>query len=246
MPSLMWVALAGALGCRGSIAPASTSTVGVRNLPVDIVFVVDDTDSMANRQRRLALGVPSLVAALQDATINARIGVTTTSADLDDPDAGRLLGDPPMLGLADADALADRMEVGIDGSPFEGGLEAALLAVDGKNPGVPRYNSRLALVFVTDENDCSHQGAITGGGPGLCHTEEDALVPVADYLEAYEAIAPTVVHGIVGIPGSTCADAFMGQRIGEAIEATDGILADICAADYIDAMDAIGWGIAQP
>ena len=69
----------------------------------------------------------------------------------------------------DAPAIADPIErvkqafsciarLGTDGCGYEHPLEAARRALDGKtNPGFLRTNALLAVVFITDEDDCSAQ-----------------------------------------------------------------------------------------
>lgn len=45
--------------------------------------------------------------------------------------------------------------LGTKGSTFEAGLQAMVYALDGRNPGFPRKDADLAVIFVTDEDDCS-------------------------------------------------------------------------------------------
>ena len=82
---------------------------------------------------------------------------------------------------------------GTRGNGFEMGLEAALVAtssarLDGPNAGLVRPDADLALVFLTDENDCSDRGALDLVNGNVCEWESDGLVPVATYREHFRAL----------------------------------------------------------
>ena len=106
--------------------------------------------------------------------------------------------------------------IGTHGSPFERGLDAvdALFAGDafdascaGDLEELRRADADLLIVFVTDEDDCSHGGGAHGFddetlevcGPGEalvtdhrvsdCYDAPDTLAPVAAYAERWRAIA---------------------------------------------------------
>lgn len=84
--------------------------------------------------------------------------------------------------------------VGTRGYGIEKGLGAAVAAVspgltDGPNAGLLRDDARFAVMFVTDENDCTHDGSIeenTACGGDVCEfwNREDQLggplIPVAE------------------------------------------------------------------
>src|SRR5688500_16619843 len=101
------------------------------NEEVDILFVVDDSFSMAEEQAALAAGLQSFIAAIDEAGSDFHIGVISTSADANDPNRGLLLGDPAVLTRADdyVRLFQERVVVGIDGSDHEKGLEAAAVAL---------------------------------------------------------------------------------------------------------------------
>lgn len=77
---------------------------------------------------------------------------------------------------------------GTRGSGFEMGLEsvhAALSpdALETYNSGFLRPDAYLAVIFITDENDCSDRGALEKVNGNICEWEDDKLVPVQDYVD---------------------------------------------------------------
>jgi hypothetical protein len=198
----------------------------------DVLFVIDDSASMAEEQALLQLNFAQFVAVLEDTYAEFHLGVTTTSVSGDD--AGELRGGiltsetPDFVNVATS-ALA----VGTGGDRDEQGLAAAALAVDpANNPGFVREGAELNVVVFSDEDDHS---------PGA----------VEEYLYAYEDVAGVnnyAVHAIVGdLPegcasGSTAADA--GDRYLAAAVQTGGWRDSICAEDYTPILTRVGLDIA--
>ena len=199
---------------------------------IDLLFVVDDTASMAQEQAALADASTAFVGALDDAGLAWHTGVVRT--DMTRADAGWLRGDPWVLtsGVADAEArFADAVQVGVDGGGPEAGLAVALQALDlarpdGPNAGFRRDDAALHVVFVSDGDD-----------------ESDGWLgehPVAAFLEAMEAEAanglPARASAIVGDLPSGCASdrgtARPAARYHQVAEATGGVTASICAVDF--------------
>jgi hypothetical protein len=223
-PAQMVDAQRACLGC-------STSTIVAprRRDAFDILFVVDNSPSMAPKQQALAAALPSFVAGLHAAQIDYHIGVVTTNLGINVangtatgapfpspviPACNTAAGDDGVLqnvactnrgGSSAEDAAAcatacpdpsylpqnggryitlqdgltnvpQLMQGGADQGPtraFEcmalvgsGGcgisqpLEAARRALDGHRPenaGFNRGTSGLAIIFITDQDDCSVQ-----------------------------------------------------------------------------------------
>ncbi|MBN2496487.1 MAG: VWA domain-containing protein [Deltaproteobacteria bacterium] len=98
--------------------------------------------------------------------------------------------------LLDPDEERSIALVGVNGCGYERGLEALRSALDGQtNPGFLRADAMLAVVVVSDEEDCGAVGDVTESVPGkgaeLCYhaaagVDPDGqpasrLTPVADY-----------------------------------------------------------------
>jgi hypothetical protein len=215
--------LVGALVCFGSLAllvvacnPRSLAVpdpreerTEVRTYPqslekeVDLLFVIDNSDSMNPHQANLRANFSKLMEALRSDKLggkipSVRIGIVSTDVGVGvgglgsigctkDGDDGRLVrqnkqtlcpmlpkdgwisydldsnttnlqgcsGDPMTCVMQAFTCLAN---LGTGGCGFEQPLEAARRALDpkqGRNPGFLRAEALLAVVFITDEDDCS-------------------------------------------------------------------------------------------
>ncbi len=162
---------------------------------VDLLFVIDNSGSMAEEQASLALWArDALFGTLEldpDTQLNLHIGVVSTNMGAGpfaisgcegSGDGGALRSEPRLAGceapldhyLVDVDngdgtrttnysgtldeAFGCIAQLGIDGCGFEHPLEAMKRALDGSNPanaGFLREDALLAVVIVSDEDDCS-------------------------------------------------------------------------------------------
>lgn len=132
---------------------------------------------------------------------------------------------------------------GVRGYGFEKGLSAASLAVspeltggavesptdaDAPNHGLIRENARFGLVFLTDENDCSHDGSIDEGNPcgdAVCSYAEvtgESLIPV-------ESLSDELLTNLSETKGTSMSkgDVFVGSIHGDPIP-FDGVPLDSC------------------
>jgi len=195
----------------------------------DVLFVVDDSASMSEEQDRLASNFGVFATALADSYADFQIAVTTT-----DPESmGQLSG--PILTSETAgleEAFTEAVTVGTDGHRDERGFRAAVAALD-MNPELVRTESRVHVIFLSDEDD---------------HSVE----PVEDFVESmtWYGEADFRAHGIIGDLPYGCASgqsaASAGTRYVEAVELTEGYRDSICVDDYSDilqriALQVIGW-----
>lgn len=212
--------------------------------PIDVLWVVDDSHSMDEAQQAVGAAFPSLAAVLESAGVDWQVGITTT--DVVDPDRrGRLLD----LGLASGRVLtpgtpslaarfAAGIEAGTNGSDMERGLQAAWYAVSPplathENAGFLREGARLAIVVVSDEDDCSDEGAFPSPLPSQCAAQPDILVPVVEYLERFREIrADVAVYAMVetGIVEefAGCGGTNPGSRYMHAARASAGDVVELC------------------
>lgn len=273
---------------QGAVVPAKVAT--------DILFVVDDSGSMAAEQAALATAFQAFIDQLAASPIqnDFQVGITTTSVDWPrcTPDgsgrcvpsqvvtsyasgapypAGALVsaaGRPRILRAGSPTLVQDfvaSVAVGTGGSPKEQGLRALRLALsdriaDGKNAGFLRPGARLAVILVSDEDDCSEMGAPavlydTSRGDS-CHADaERALLPPVSDFAAFLAgpvggeIRPTLVAALIGVDPVTKRPAqpscnslgFPGYRYRAFL---DGVPAstladDVCNPDFGPAFAAI-------
>jgi len=208
------LALAAALLCPGCTG------VRYRSDQVDLLFVVDNSTSMAANQAVLAESFPALTEALRapgGELPDLRVGVVSTDLGaggaptcVGGGDGGKLRNIPRVegctpptdawlsyrdgvtniaSGAADpelrlAEGFACIAPLGEKGCGFEQPLQAARVALDPSvNPGFLRASSLLAIVFVSDEDDCS------AANPALYDKEQAGIGP----LDSFRCIAQGLV-----------------------------------------------------
>ena len=223
---------------------------------VDILWVVDDSPSMAEEQARLADAFGEFAAGLEETNIDFRIGVVTTDMDLDNTERGMMVGDTPFLTPADdyVSEFQNRIRVGTGGSDKEKGLSAALYAISepmmsGANGGFLRKGATLAINFVSDEDDCSDNEALAGEGGDACYDLREDLVSVKQFITSYQRLKDPgvrmVASAVAGMDISEgCQDSWPGHRYRTVAEKTGGVIRDICAADYSALMTDLGLNVS--
>lgn len=132
---------------------------------VDVLFVVDDSCSMADEQSALARNFGRFIQQASLRNVDFHIGITTTTVI---GVGGNLVGPWLDAGTADlATSFASQVNVGIRGSGIEMGLEAirgALLRDQrrlGANRGLFRGGSEHYFILVSDEDDASPASVVS-------------------------------------------------------------------------------------
>ncbi len=213
------------------ITPERTESfvAGTRREPTDVLFVMDDSASMAEEQERLVADVDAMLDITEDAEADVRFGVVTTDAQAGA--AGQLRGGLLEPGPGLSIQLGIALEVGIDGSRDEQGFSSAVLAIDGRNEGFPRKGARFELIFFSDEDDQS---------PGAYEPWFDALWEVFDLRMRAHGVIGDLPDGCFSPEGA--ADA--GSRYVRLVEQTLGYQESICAPDYRGILERLGLDIA--
>lgn len=195
-------------------------------IKADILFVVDDSASMAEEQSRLADNFEAFVRVLDGSRADWRLGITTTDA------TGEFRGGilKPNQGDLQA-AFEEGVKVGTNGNRNEQGFLSAAMAI-ASNPDFIRKDADLHLVFVSDEDD---------------HSPE----PMDFYRESLIENSGTGVaafHALVGDLPEGCASGSLaagpGTRYLEAAAATGGLTESICAEDYSPILTHVGLEVA--
>ncbi|HEX9288431.1 MAG TPA: hypothetical protein VF904_02820 [Anaeromyxobacteraceae bacterium] len=306
------VAIAVCGGCDsvppGAITKCQATSVIAAPVKTDILFVVDDSGSMANEQQGLADNFKAFIDRLAASPVKNefRIGITTTSVVGFPSDSwgstvyspitvnagepyprGALVAIDPATGKirydatakaytgtrileADSPTLADdfkaNVKVGTGGSGKEMGLEAARLALteriaDGTNAGFLRPGARLAVIIVSDEDDCT-DGAQSATTNDQCHDptfKQNGLQPVQTFIDLLHGTLAgerrdVVVATIIGTDvitherGSSCSTAFdAGLRYWDFANAfgDHGLIDSICNVSFGGTLDAIA-GLIDP
>ncbi len=97
---------------------------------IDVLWVIDNSGSMAPRQENLAKNFQSFINEFTANAVDFRIGITTTDTF---KEAGKFVGSPKVLTPQTgniAAAFANNVKVGINGAPYETGMEAARLSLE--------------------------------------------------------------------------------------------------------------------
>ena len=218
--------------------PASETFVVPATPAMDVLVVVDNSGSMFDNQDRLATNAQSFMAVADFGASSVDYHMAVLTTDVESPeDAGNLRGTPRVMDRATAPSqFPARARVGVDGSPYEQGLEAVRLAlspplVTGANAGFLRDEAGLAIIVVSDEDD---------GGP----LSVDSYLNFLRGLKAASG-ASVVVCAITGQVAG-CRDNASGdtaspaQRYEYAVDQTGGISASICDPDWGTKLQRVG------
>ncbi len=237
---------------RDTSRPPPVMTMCVDALPVDLVFVVDNSSSMAEEQNNLVQNFPRLIEVLTeprdsdgDGTFDPplkdlRVAVVTTdigvgphavagcdatgdggafireTRSLDPACSGVTAGDEGWVSFdgTNSEDVASRFRclasLGTSGCGLEQQLEAMQSALDetaagGANAGFLRDDSLLAVVFVTDEDDCSASDDRVFSpdadelGPynTRCANHPELLHPISRYADTLRALGATRPGGVI-------------------------------------------------
>jgi len=192
---------------------------------VDILMVVDNSGSMQPYQDELGTNFSQFLTYFIEADIDYQIAAVTT--DVMGPSAGKIRGDIINTETANPDqAFSQIVNVGVMGSGWEMGLEAAYMAlteplVSTANANFLREEATLSLIFVSDEEDASP-------------------MPVNDYINAFRDIkgqrSRDVFNAsalVVVEEGIGCDEySTMGDRYIDVADQTNGVTGDICSDDF--------------
>ncbi|MEQ9501516.1 MAG: choice-of-anchor D domain-containing protein [Deltaproteobacteria bacterium] len=141
---------------------ARTDTIVLERRKVDVLFVVDDSCSMADSQAALSEAADIVTEAIAQREADIHVAVVTTDME-DGAKSGRFQGSPAVLDAMSTDLLGTletRFVPGIEGSGDEQGIAAARAAltsplVENENAGFLRDDADLAVFILSDENDFS-------------------------------------------------------------------------------------------
>lgn len=229
---------------------------------VDVLFVVDNSDTMAEEQAKLLSSAGGFIgdaAALLPADTSFHVGVVTTdSYDMvrSGPEGQCNFAVDEGLGYAThsgaldlelGEALTCAVDVGTQGDPNERPVEMALSALgpeaqlsDAVNGGFLREDAVLVVVVLTDEED-DFEAVTDWGSAG---DPEDWANELSDIV--YGVDERVVVVSLVGAQKPNACPEFQwnGQEGAELaprlIEFTNsfahGVVGDVCATSYTDVL----------
>lgn len=220
------------------------------NNKVDMVFIVDNSESMKYAQENLSKAIPGMIQKLMAAKLDLHIVVVSTSMGGEFPTGGKFLGSPRILTSGTPNlqsVLASRLSLGIDGRPTEAGLASLFTALSpyylsNEGAGFLREDALLAIMEITNEDDKS------------------ALGSVEEYAQALDEIKPRFANGdrawvfnlIATLDTNpTCAtnpDRQYTERadiLMNLARASNGQMESICSSDFTNAVTNIRTRIVQ-
>lgn len=225
---------------------------------IDFLFVVDDSYSMFEEQTNLTSNFPKFLQAIDsyvtasNELLDYRLAVTTTgvsTAEHPDPNAanGALRGacgiTRQWVERTDLDveqAFSCRATVGLDGPYTEMPVRSVELALsdritDGTNAGFLREDALLAIIILTDEDDCTD---FEGVADAECHVDMADHVTFLDSLTGDRSRwAMSVIAGDMDCNssfGSAEEAARLKQLIG--LAGDNGVFSSICEGDLSPAL----------
>lgn len=215
----------------------------------DILFVMDDSCSMYDKQQYIASNASTFVNTASATSNDFQLGVVTTDVNYQHnagcwggctlpwngmPISPGVLWYQPKIVIRStpnyATAFSNNLRPGTNGSGMEKGLEAAKLALSNplisdptKNLGMIRTDAKLVVIVVSDEDDSS------------------PTTNVQYYVDFYYSIKGArnsqlfAFHAIVGDSPGGCSGngtASAGTRYIEVAKRTNGLFRSICSTDW--------------
>ena len=229
---------------------------------LDLLWVIDGSDSMAEEQGKLAAAAARFVEALGARDVDARLAVT--SMDLTEFESGclRAIDGQRWFDLSVNAALATErfrraVEVGVGGSTTEAGLVAGLVASAEDRPcneGFHRPDAAFTMIFVSDEDDQSPMTLDTARRWLLARRAQVHAVVGSDERLLADGIRgcispdqwPQIAYPDLTPEqrGSLDTIAVVGQRYRALAAATGGVSVSICEADFAEPLAQVALAAA--
>lgn len=243
----LWIA-----GCSSNTqfgVPAQDFSFGQQvtyNNKVDVLFVIDNSQTMAKHQSAIGSQFSSFIDVLNQKGIDYNIGVTTMDVSSNGA-RGALLGSVKVINSRTPNLknqFLANVNIGETGSDLERGIDGLRRAitsplVDGANAGFLRADAVLAVVFVTNEDDKS-SGSIS------------------EVIAALDAVKPPFPYGARGwfanligvldlnVDCSTSASyTEPGDRYLALVDHSGGTSASICSNNMTSALANVRQRIAE-
>lgn len=252
----LWGVLLGALltGCgQGSssysILPVTDNfqqSASFQNTQIDILWVIDNSGSMATSQQNLANNFPSFIQKFIAKNYDFKIAVTGSDAWTSSALAKFRDGNGSThTGVFVIDALTPMLEsvfvtnalLGVAGTGDERPFQSMQASLDSSlNAGFLRPGSFLSVIAITDEDDFSH--------PGLNHLDNQysnpALYSIQHYIDYMAGVTGSTAQqkrfnfNSIAINDANCLNQLfngaqkIGQRVGALADATGGVKANLC------------------
>jgi hypothetical protein len=221
---------------------------------IDVLWVVDNSGSMAPRQENLAKNFQAFIDVFTRGQVDYRIGVTTTDIF---KTRGQFVGNPKIITPTTSNvaaAFANNIKVGIDGSPYEAGLEAAALALEERAKLKQAQQAAIQMCVTA----CKTNQACKDGCPAkspidflrddaylylifVTDEEDESAEDVRYYWRNFETAkgigndGTVTTAAIMGLKDNTCG-AVEGARYKAMSELTGGEVGSICDTSFANTL----------
>jgi hypothetical protein len=210
----------------------------------DIAIVIDDSGSMDKEQRNLSTKLNDLLVSLKD--VNWQIGVVTTSPKVE---SGKDVCQLKLIRSTDSDVEAkfkDAVTPGTKGLGEEQGVRQAVNALRCTETPWVRSDSTVAVLIVSDEDNCSKDGYDCGDNPWakedylIHYVEKDLGRTVGKNAGFYGIIAPSMEKCETASNKSIQYERLINYRSGGNIN-----YGNICDTSYKGTLERISKNIAK-
>ncbi|MBT3218902.1 MAG: hypothetical protein HN348_07400 [Proteobacteria bacterium] len=203
---------------------------------VDVLWVIDNSCSMSDKQNKLAQNFPLFMNYFVDSGLDWHVGVVSTDMDnadhqgkLRSANGYRYIDETVPNPSATFTAMA---KMGTSGSSWESGRAASYTGLElrknGYNAGFLRKKAALSVVVISDENDYSGNSPIS-------------LNEFIDYLLNLKGSTDDVTFSSIVGPPQSCWDAVEpGTQYISVTDAVGGIKWSICSEDWDQILDELG------
>jgi hypothetical protein len=222
---------------------------------IDVLWVVDNSGSMEPRQSNLARNFGSFIDVFTTNAIDYRLAITTTDTF---KDKGAFKGSPSVITPKTPSPVAafqSNIRVGTAGSPYEAGMEAAVMALDARaalnTPILEALETcRTGCLKKSDvstcQANCANAHAVEFLRPDaylyvVFVTDEEDKSSNPDLRYYYRKLETALGPGndgmvstaaIIGdVPSNTC-NATPGSRYAQLVELAGGELGSICDPEF--------------
>lgn len=218
---------------------------------VDILFVIDNSGSMAYEQKSMASRVQNFLDIVNG--LDWQIAVTTTDPSHKTLGDGRLV---PLYGKTNSYIMSSTMpetearqtlsmtlQRPETGSGLEQGIYAAYRAIErsisasNQDLNFIRSDAQLAVVLISDEDESAN---------GLRNDPATFIQFIRDTFSGQKALS---FHSVIARPDDTAClsgeGASAGYRYQELSNLTGGVIGDVCATDYAAQVRGIAEGVRK-
>ena len=234
---------------------------------IDVLWVIDNSGSMAPRQENLAKNIASFIDVFTKTSIDYRLAITTTDIFNTSTGQGHFVGNPTIITPKTpqpATAFAANAHVGTNGSPYEAGLEAASMALANQTAANAPKLAALSMCESTCRgepnciNNCKTTTPIDFLRPDaylyfvfLSDEDDQSSQDVRYYWRSFDDAkgvgndGTVTTAAIIGdVPTNTCG-ATPGTRYKTLSDLTGGEVGSVCDTSFADtlkklATDAVG------